>query len=130
MSQDLIELYGEQWVLDQIMAERTIVDICTEMGTNAASFFRWQMAEPGRLDRVNEVRRQAAQLWEERAATAISEARSGFELQKARELAHHYRWRAARIAPRQYGDKVQQEITGAGGAPLMPTQIIIEAPPQ
>lgn len=119
MSQDLIELFGEAWVLDQILAERTLVDICNEMGTNPMSFFRWQNAEPGRLERVNDTRRQAAQLWEERAATVIAEAKSGFELQKARELAHHYRWRASRIAPRQYGDKVQQEITGAGGAPLV-----------
>ena len=33
------------------------------------------------------------------------------DLAKARELAHHYRWRAAKIAPREYGDRVQVDQT-------------------
>lgn len=130
MSVALLELYGEEWVIDQILAEQTLSAICATVGTGASSYFRWLDAAEGRLDRVNDARRKCAQVWEERAETVIREAKTSFELTKARDLAHHYRWRASKIAPRQYGDKVTQEITGAGGAPLMPTQIIIEAPPQ
>lgn len=119
MSQTVFELYGEDWVVEQILAEKTITAICAEVGVATASYFRWLDAEPGRLERINVVRRQVAQLWEERAETVVREAKTAFELQKARDLAHHYRWRASKIAPRQYGDKVQQEITGAGGAPLV-----------
>lgn len=29
-----------------------------------------------------------------------------------------YTWRAAKLAPKKYGEKVQQEVTGANGGPL------------
>lgn len=31
------------------------------------------------------------------------------------------KWLASKILPKVYGDKVQQEVTGADGAPLIPT---------
>jgi hypothetical protein len=48
----------------------------------------------------------------------IASAPDRFALEKARELAHHYRWRAKAIAPRDYGDRVTNEHTGAGGGPI------------
>jgi hypothetical protein len=48
----------------------------------------------------------------------IASAPDRFGLEKARELAHHYRWRAKAIAPRDYGDRVTNEHTGAGGGPI------------
>lgn len=115
----MFDLYGEDWVIEQILAEQTITAICASVGVSTAAYFQWQESEPGRIDRINAARTRVAQLWEERAETVIREAKTSFELQKARDLAHHYRWRASKIAPRNYGDKVQQEITGAGGAPLV-----------
>ena len=78
----------------------------------------WIEGDSDRLTRTREARRRTALLWEERAEAVLAQAGDQFELQKARELAHHYRWRAKVIAPREYGDKVTQEVTGAGGAPL------------
>ena len=34
-------------------------------------------------------------------------------------------WRAAKLAPKKYGDKVSAEITGADGAPLLPPTIAV-----
>ena len=34
-------------------------------------------------------------------------------------------WRAAKLAPKKYGDKVSAELTGANGAPLIPAAIQI-----
>jgi hypothetical protein len=45
-------------------------------------------------------------MWDEQALDAIDMARDGFTLSKAKEKAHHLRWRAAKIAPRDYGDKL------------------------
>lgn len=53
-----------------------------------------------------------ASYWEEKAESCIADAADEFELKKARELAHHYRWRAAKIAPREYGDKLEVNNTG------------------
>jgi len=61
---------------------------------------------------------RSARFWDEKAARVIEAAPDKFELERARELAHHYRWRAKAIAPRDYGDKVTQEHTGAGGGPI------------
>jgi hypothetical protein len=36
------------------------------------------------------------------------------EIQRARELAQHYRWKAAKRAPKQYGDKVDIDHTTKG----------------
>lgn len=125
----MLDLFGEEWVIDQILAERYMTQIAADAGSNVASLLRWLDADPERRERVNDARRKCAQLWEERAERLISEAKTPFELTKARDLAHHFRWRASKIAPRIYGDKVTQEHTGAGGAPLMPTTIVLEAPP-
>jgi hypothetical protein len=35
------------------------------------------------------------------------------------------KWAASKILPKQYGDKVQQEVTGADGAPLLPTLSVV-----
>jgi hypothetical protein len=32
------------------------------------------------------------------------------------------RWLLSKLAPKRFGDKVQQEITGAGGTPLLPPE--------
>ena len=48
----------------------------------------------------------------ERAETEIRDSADEFELKKAKELAHHYRWKASKIAPRDYGDKLEVNNTG------------------
>ena len=51
-------------------------------------------------------------MWDERAGDVIQQAADPFELAKAKELAHHYRWRASKIAPRDYGDRIQADVGG------------------
>ena len=52
----------------------------------------------------------------------IAAAKDALALGKARELAHHYRWRASKIAPRDYGDRMA--VTGGGpGAPPVAMQL-------
>jgi hypothetical protein len=62
-------------------------------------------------------------MWDEKAETVLVDAADPFELAKARELAQHYRWRAKAVAPREYGDKVMQEHTGAEGGPITVTSV-------
>lgn len=38
-----------------------------------------------------------------------------------------FQWRAAKLKPKSYGEKVTNEITGANGAALPPMQIIVQA---
>jgi len=52
-------------------------------------------------------------LWDEMATQKIEDADTDFQLTQARELAHHYRWRASKIAPKEYGDKQQVDVSGS-----------------
>lgn len=86
-------------------------DACVSVG----SLLAWIAADSDRSARVREVRTAMALTWDEKAEAAISYARDEFELRKAKELGHHYRWRASKIAPRDYGDRIAHEHSGKVG---------------
>jgi hypothetical protein len=91
--------------------------IAQQMGASQACLSEWlDIGE--RPARAREARAKASSAWDEKAERGIAEASDAFELAKAKELAHHYRWRASKIAPKLYGDKVQTEVTGVDGGPL------------
>lgn len=53
----------------------------------------------------------SAQTYDEKAEEALLNAKSSMtEIQRARELAQHYRWKAAKRNPIKYSEKIQQEI--------------------
>jgi hypothetical protein len=83
-----------------------------------STLIEWSEQDAQRSARMREARQRSARVWDERAEHVITTAGDPFELNKAKELAHHYRWRAKAIAPREYGDKVTQEHTGADGGPI------------
>jgi hypothetical protein len=67
------------------------------------------LEHPSRSARVLEARRQSAWLWDEKAEDEIRSAQDQLDISKAREIASHYRWRAAAIAPREYGKAGAQD---------------------
>ena len=44
--------------------------------------------------------------YDELAQAGIETARDPFELARAKEMAHHYRWRASKVNPGEYGEKL------------------------
>ncbi len=101
-----------------IAAGHSMTAVAKGCGVSIATLADWIEADPERSGRAREIRSHTAQVWDDMAATGLSEARDAFELAKAKELAHHYRWRASKIAPKTYGERVQQEVSGPGGGPL------------
>ena len=79
---------------------------------------QWIASDEEHSARAREARIHAARIWDEKALSVIEQALDPFELQRAKELAHHYRWRASKTAPKEYGDKVTQEHTGANGGAI------------
>ena len=77
-----------------------------------------------------EARRRMAVLWDEQAFALIESAQTPLELQRAQQMAWHLRWRASKMAPRVYGDKMQQEVTGAGGGPIAVQIEFVQPPPR
>lgn len=103
---DRVEAYGIDAVCQDIVDGHTLGDIAKAIGVSSGTLAQWLAATPERSLRARDARRVTATLWDERAELAIFSARDAFELSKARELAVHYRWRSAKMAPADYGDKI------------------------
>jgi hypothetical protein len=57
--------------------------------------------------RVRNALEISAQTYEEIAEeTLLNADASPYEMQRARELAQHYRWKASKRSPKKYGDKI------------------------
>lgn len=112
---------GIDAVCDDILERETLTGIAKKSGVSLTALVHWIEQSAERSARVRSARQQSARIWDEEASTRIDEAADEFELKKARELAHHYRWRASKIAPREYGDKLA--IGGADDLPPVKTTI-------
>lgn len=115
--------FGIEAVCAAILHPKAMHTIAEEIGVSQGSLIAWIGADHERSARAREARIQTAQMWDEKATRVIEEAGDQFQLSKAKELAQHYRWRASKIAPRDYGDKVTQEHTGPNGGPVQITEI-------
>ena len=111
----LCDAYGIDKVCADIIGGTSMTAIAKSLDVSIGSFLNWLNADSERSARVTEARRTTAKLWDELATETIKDAPDAFELSKAKELAHHYRWRASKIAPREYGDKI-----AVGGADDLP----------
>lgn len=115
----VLDYFGVDWVCERILDGRTLTAIAEEATVSVGTLLRWIGLETERSARVNTARQQAGATWDAMAEDAISKASSPFQLAQAKELAHHWRWRASKIDP-NYKDKVTQEHTGD----LQVTQIV------
>lgn len=118
-AEDRMNAYGEDAVISALSDGKTMTAIALEVGVTVGQLSVWLSKEDERSARAREARSYAARLWDERAEEIIYQATDPFELNRAKELAHHYRWRAAKIAPKDYGDKVTNEHTGANGGAII-----------
>jgi len=107
----LLDYFGVDWVCDQILDGRTLTAIAQEATVTVSTLVRWIAADEQRSARVNTARQQAGATWDAMAEDELRKSGTPHQLAIARELAHHYRWRASKIDP-QYKDKVTQEHTG------------------
>lgn len=120
---DLAEFYGltEEDILAEIENGRSLTEIATALGHDKSMLSRWLNADEQRSARARDARILAASSWDDAAEDGIRDATDPFELAKAKELAHHYRWRASKIAPAQYGEKL--ELGGTLGLKRAPTDL-------
>lgn len=122
-SRKKLDAIGVDEVCDCIGEGKSLTAIASESGVSIGSLLSWIEGDPERSARVRESRSAMARYWDEKSEMCIESAADEFELKRAKELSHHYRWRASKIAPKEYGDKITQELTGPDGSVLMPTVI-------
>jgi len=117
-AQALLDAEGIDRICERICDGEPLTHICAAIGVSFGTLQTWLEAIPERSARAREARRVTSRMWDEKALQGIESAADPFELAKAKEAAHHLRWRATKIAPADYGEKVTQEHTGANGGPI------------
>lgn len=115
---DRIEAFGIDAICERLANGVTMTAIAEEIGVTVGKLSQWIASDEEHSARAREARIHAARIWDEKALSVVEQAQDLFELQRAKELAHHYRWRASKTAPKEYGDRVTQEHTGANGGPI------------
>lgn len=85
----------------------SLTEFAEKSGVSKGTLLTWVAIDIDRSARVREARTHSARLWDEKAERGIEQAVDKFGLEKANSLAHHYRWRASKIAVREYGDKIE-----------------------
>ena len=106
-----LDKFGIDALCEQIINGVTMTAIAKSVGVTMGAMIEWIAADPDRSARAREARSQASMTWDEAAEKKLEEAADPFELAKARELAFHLRWRASKIAPKIYGDRLDLNAT-------------------
>jgi len=120
---DKLDKIGVDAICEKIIGGETLTAISKGVGVSVAWLLAWCNKDGERSARVREARITSARSWDDKAEIAISEATDQFTLSRARELAQHYRWRASKIAPKDYGDKLA--IGGADDLPPIKQDVTI-----
>lgn len=120
----VIDEYGLDQICRDIQGGMMLSQVCEAIGppVNIFNLTTWLNVDKNRATKVRDARSLAAVVYEEMAFTALTEAKNDFKLAKAKELASHLRWRAARTNPRDYGDKSQLDISDTR-APMTQSQV-------
>ena len=113
VAREALDAFGIDAVCNAIADRKSLTAIAEEVGVATSRLLAWIDADTERSARVREVRASTARLWDERAEHLLETAADDMDLKRAKELAHHYRWRAAKIAPKEYGDRqtLEHEVT-------------------
>lgn len=97
---------------ERIIAGESLTQIAQSLGASVSSLTAWIAADDERSARARGARVASARTYDDMALDEIRAASDPFALAKAREVASHLRWRASKIAPTDYGDKIEHEHKG------------------
>lgn len=117
-----LDAIGIDWLCEQICAGVPQTQMALALNVGVAALSRWMAADTERSARVREARMAAAHTFEEMAERVLREALDTFELARAKQLAEHYRWKAAKFSPREFGQQAPQR-GDAADAPASPTAL-------
>lgn len=107
MAKEKLDQLGVEWLCNQIIDGQSQTSIAQSVGVSLATLSNWIAADIERSARVREARIASSRAYDEKAEQALMDARDPFELAKARELASHYRWKASKTNPKEYGERVE-----------------------
>lgn len=93
---------------DLIAQGHFLKSIALHLGLSSpTALMRWVNKAPERQEAVRAAREVAAHQYADKARKVLMDATTGVEVQRARELAQHYRWLSTKLAPGSFGEKVE-----------------------
>lgn len=105
-------------LIEDIIDGLTYRQMATKYGCSLGKLHKF-LSSDEHSARANEARQISADGYADMAEQVLKDAPADkFEMQRARELAHHYRWKAAKRNPKNYSEKVQQEVNLKQEQPL------------
>ena len=112
------DVAGEVALICELVAlGKTLRQIQAQMGVSMGTILNW-VAMPGHSEQYARAREAASDLFEtDIIETAL--ASTAYSATSDRVKIDALKWVAARRSPKKYGEKVQQEITGADGGNLI-----------
>ena len=122
-----LDSVGIEAICDRIEAGESLRAIAQTLGMDMAPLWRWLHADKHRSARAREAMQRSALAFDEMAEQVIMDAEDALGLTKARELAQHYRWRAAKRNPAEFSDRVKQIVSGPDDKPLEIRAVIVPA---
>lgn len=120
-----LDALGLDAICEKIVGGMMQNEVARELGVSDQAMITWLAADPERSARAREARAQSAAAYDTKAAILIEQAADPFELSRAKELAHHLRWRSSKISPRDYGDKLA--VGGAADLPPVQSNVTVDA---
>lgn len=111
ITQKEILLTNADRVIEMIEDACSYDDICREFSVNRKYVYEF-IAESSYSARLQQAQKNAADKISEKAEQVLLNLQKGCdnaEIARARELAHHYRWLAAKKNPQAYSEKVQTD---------------------
>lgn len=109
VAMEALDRYGLDAICDDIIDGKSYAQICQKLEIGKSAMSRWLAMDSDRSARVAEALRQSAQGEDDKAELTLLD--KTMDIQRARELAFHYRWRARVRNPHDYGEKVQIDQT-------------------
>lgn len=108
-------------ICEDIISGLSYRAIAAKYGTNYTAVFKF-VSDENHSARVTHARLLSGDIYADKAEQVLIEADGTMtEVTRAKELASHYRWKASKVNPKTFGDKV--DVTSAGKA--LPTSINI-----
>lgn len=98
---------GIEKLCEDLIAGKSQTEIAASIGVSLATLINWIAADPERSAHAREARTASASSFSDLATAEIRAAKNKFQLAKARELASHFRWKASKANPREFGEKIE-----------------------